>query len=355
MSLPRRFPVIRHETEPELISSKRVMRRANSHIGHIQEERVVRRPRWRGYTAYVLSGGGARGALQVGALRALLEHGIVPDVVVGTSIGSWNGAWVAHDPTAAGIKGLEAIWKTLTARRVLLGFESSGQRQFHIAGLRMLVAARRVTAGYPSLYSDAGLRQLIATHIGERTFDDLQVPLRIITTDLTHGRRAVFASGPLGPAILASSAVPGVFPPVCIDDSVYLDGGALDNCSLETALELGARRIIVVDVDYDDGTNVSPLWCGELTPATLRARGANQHALAAVLERMTQVICAYQLQRALEHMPRGVEVHVIRPGAGVAGGVMEFEQAPEWMAHAYSVTREYLRARLPQAVESSAS
>lgn len=315
----------------------------------------MHQPRWRGYTAFVLSGGGARGALQVGALRALLEHGVRPDVVVGTSIGSWNGAWVAHDPTAEGIEGLVAIWKTLTARRVLLGFEPEGQRQVRIAGLRLLVAARRVTAGYPSLYSDVGLRQLIATHVGERTFADLPVPLRIIATDLTHGRRAVFNTGPIGPAILASSAIPGVFPPVCIDECAYIDGGALDNCSLETALEMGARRIFVVDVDYDDGTSTSPLWCGELTPAALRARGATRHALAAVLERMTQVICQYQLQRALERVPRGIEIHVIRPGAGMVGGVMDFERAPEWIDHAYTVTHEYLRTRLPHVMTSSAS
>ena len=352
MSHPHQLPVLGNETEPQLISSKRVSRRARSYVW---EERVVRQPRWRGYTAFVLSGGGARGALQVGALRALLEHGITPDVIVGTSIGSWNGAWVAHDPTAEGIEGLEAIWKTLTARRVLLGFEAPGQRQMRIAGLRVLVAARRVTSGYPSLYSDTGLRQLIAMHVGERTFDELRIPLRIIATDLTHGNRAIFKSGPLGPAILASSAIPGIFPPVCIDECAYIDGSALDNCSLETALELGARRIFVVDVDYDDGTAASPLWCGEPTPAALRTRGATRHALAAVLERMAQVVFAYQLQRALNRVPRGIEVHVIRPGAGVAGGVLDFERAPEWMDRAYAMTRKYLHARLPHPVESSAS
>lgn len=313
-------------------------------------------PRWRGYTAFVLSGGGARGALQVGALRALLEHGERPDVIIGTSIGAWNGAWIAHDPSVEGVDGLEAIWRTLTSRQVLLGFDpAASQRQRHIAGLRLLVAARRVTAGAPSLYSDAGLRQLIVRHLGERTFADLRVPLRIIATDLTHGRRAIFGTGPLGPAILASSAMPGIFPPVCIDGCAYIDGGALDNCSLETALEMGARRIFVVDVDYDDGTGISPLWSGELTPAALRSRGATRYTLAAVLERMSQVICQYQLQRALERVPRGVEVHVIRPGAGRPGGILEFERAAEWMKLAYAMTREFLRTRLPQRLTSSAS
>src|SRR5579863_2722396 len=70
----------------------------------------VHRPRWRGYTAFVLSGGGARGALQVGALRALLECGERPDVIVGTSIGAWNGAVLARDPTLTGVEAVEEAW-----------------------------------------------------------------------------------------------------------------------------------------------------------------------------------------------------------------------------------------------------
>lgn len=315
----------------------------------------IHRPRWRDYTAFVLSGGGARGALQVGALQALIEGGERPDVVVGTSIGSWNGAWLAHDPTTSGMEGLAAVWRTLTSNLVLLGVEPDTSRHHATAAMRLLVAARRVTRGYPSLYSDAGLKWLVEKYVGVHTFDDMVVPLRIIATDLAYGTRAVFASGPVAPAIMASSAIPGIFPPVCIGDHAYIDGGALDNCSLETALALGARRIFVIDVDYDDGNGPSPLWCGELTPSALRARGASVHALAAVFERMTQVVCQYQLQRALQRIPRGVEVHQIRPGAGVAGGVMDFERSGEWIEHAYTVTRDYLRSRLPVTTTSAAS
>lgn len=317
--------------------------------------RGIHRPRWRDYTAIVLSGGGARGALQVGALKALIEFGERPDVVVGTSIGSWNGAWLAHNPTPESVEALAAVWRMLTSNLVLLGIEPDTPRRHSTAGLRLLVAARRVTRGYPSLYSDAGLRLLVEKYIGDLTFDDVAVPLRIIATDLAYGTRAVFNSGPVAPAIMASSAIPGIFPPVRIGDHAYIDGGALDNCSLETALALGARRIFVIDVDYDDGSGPSPLWCGELTPAALRARGASVHALAAVFARMTQVVCQYQLQRALQRIPRGVEVHRIRPGAGVTGGVMEFERADAWIEHAYAVTRDYLRSRLPQPATPAAS
>src|SRR5258708_27938392 len=115
----------------------------------------VRRPRWSGYTGFVLSGGGARGALQVGALRALLEAGQRPDVVVGTSIGAWNGALLACDPTLGGVDAIEAAWRGAHPTRVLLGMEppANAPAQAH-ATLRMIAAARRVAAGRPSLYGD---------------------------------------------------------------------------------------------------------------------------------------------------------------------------------------------------------
>src|SRR5215472_421097 len=84
----------------------------------------IHRPRWRSYTAFVLAGGGARGALQVGALRALLEHGDSPDVVVGTSIGAWNGACLALRPTIEGVEWLTDAWLSTNANRLLLGNDS---------------------------------------------------------------------------------------------------------------------------------------------------------------------------------------------------------------------------------------
>src|SRR6185437_5852056 len=81
----------------------------------------VRQPRWHNYTAFVLSGGGARGALQVGMLKSLMEHGERPDLIVGTSVGAWNGSWLARQPSMAGVTSLENVWRTLKPVRVLLG------------------------------------------------------------------------------------------------------------------------------------------------------------------------------------------------------------------------------------------
>ncbi len=335
--------------------------------------RAAHRPRWRTYTAFVLSGGGARGALQVGALRALLEAGERPDVVVGTSIGAWNGALLARDPTPAGVERLAEVWLTAHPTRVLLGLEPNGHSPaMAIASSRYatyIAAAQRLAAGHPSLYGDVGLRNFAQAAVGELTFEELAVPLRVIAADITHGRRAVFSTGPIAPAILASSAIPGIFPPVRIGDTVYVDGGILDNASIETALALGARRLFILDVGYDEGGAGSALWLPE--PEEIKeiksngkparsSRGSRSgvHPLAAVLERSSQVMSRYHFDRAIARIPRGIETHVLRIGNSSGGGALEFEKAPEWIAAGYESARAQLErshvAARPAAMHVSA-
>src|SRR5581483_2017747 len=99
------------------------------------------RPRWHDYTAFVLSGGGARGALQVGMLKALLEHGEYPDVLVGTSVGAWNGAWLAREPTLPGVAALESVWSTLKPVHVLLGREPAANTPSQVLRGMLMIAA----------------------------------------------------------------------------------------------------------------------------------------------------------------------------------------------------------------------
>ncbi len=318
----------------------------------------VHSPRWRSYTAFVLAGGGARGALQVGALRALLDIGERPDVVVGTSIGAWNGACLALRPTLEGIDWLANAWLSTNTNKLLLGIDpilNSPPQAVNFG--RVLATLRRLAGGNPSLYSDAGLRQFIGRYLKDITFEDMAIPLRIIAADITTSTRAVFATGPVIPAVMASGAIPGVFPPVAIDGHVYVDGGALDNASIETALMLGARRIFVLDVGYDDASVVKPLLP---TDSSVRhrspngARTSSVHALVAVLERTAQVMNRYQLTRALERVPRGVEIHVLRLGASVTGGTLDFDRAGIWIDLGYASAIEYLRdIRRPDTPQTS--
>ena len=339
-----------------------------------------RRLRWSGYTAFVLSGGGARGALQVGALRALLERGARPDVIIGTSVGAWNGAWLAMGPTLERLETMARVWESVHPAQVLLGRErvAGGSSRQAVRGALALAAARNVARDHPSLYDDTGLQQLLQRYYHGATFEEMAVPLYVIATNLTDGLRTVFSSGPLGPALLASSAIPGVFPPVRIADAVYVDGGAVENCGVELALTLGARRIFVLDVGYDASPATMRVWSappavppdqsasvsaseenGQPQPPsrTRRARAIRTmapHALASVLERTTQVMGRYQLDRELERLPAGIEAHVIRPSTPHGGGALDFDAAPQWVAHGYAFTREYLARGAPESPRESA-
>src|SRR5262245_26430028 len=297
-----------------------------------------RSPQWYGYTAFVLSGGGARGALQVGAVRALLEAGITPDVLIGTSIGAWNAAVLARFPIEEALERMTEAWRQSQPAQILLGRESGSSMPPHqaLTGVLMLSAIRRVTQGYPSLYSDTGQKRLIAELLDGVTFEELRLPLRVVASDLIYARHKVFASGPVAPAVLASSAIPGIFPPVQIGESVYVDGGALDNTNLEIALKLGARRIFLLDVGYDATNDDAAFWAR----AVMRSRHEKQHdkpqekprestmhPLAAVLERTIQVMSAYQRDRAIARVPHGVEMRVLRLSTGTGDGMLVFGKA----------------------------
>src|SRR5262249_28379496 len=201
----------------------------------------------------------------------------------------------------------------------------------------------------PSLYSNAGLQQLLDRHLSNLTFEGLALPLRVVATNLSSGKRTIFASGPIAPALLASAAIPGIFPPVRVDDEVYVDGGAVDNANLDVAIHMGARRLFILDVGYDATSEGESLWNG-VQPSDLRHRqllGANlPHAIAAVLERTTQVVSRYHLQHSLEHIPPGIEVHVLRAPTPGGGGALDFARASEWMEQGHRATSEYLRTHI---------
>ena len=313
-----------------------------------RESAPRRRPRWHDYTAFVLSSGGARGALQVGALKALIEHGETPDVIVGTSIGSWNGAVLALDPTIHGVEKLEKVWNTLTTSRILLGWEPhlpTAAPAF--AGAFVVAAIRRVTLGYPSLYGDSGLRQVFSQHLDGMRFEDAKVPFRVIAANLTTGGLTVFGHGPAELAMLASAAIPGIFPPVRIAGQIFVDGGALESASIDTAIRLGARRIFVLDAGYDVTPELEDELRVLLDRTQRNGRQPNAHALAVMLERTATMMGRYQLEHAIERVPPGVETHVIRPPASMNEATLDFDHAASWIDLAYQHAKAYLEQSLP--------
>src|SRR5215218_2250823 len=168
-------------------------------------------PARRGGTAFVLGGGGVLGAVEVGMLQALFERGIRPDLVVGTSVGAINGALVAADPTPGAVDRLRAVWEDLASSGVLAGSV--------LARVRTLVRTRT------HLHPREPLRDLLERHLPVRTFAELTVPFQCVAASIERAAEHWFTKGALVPAVLASSAVPGLLPPVEIDGEHYLDGG----------------------------------------------------------------------------------------------------------------------------------
>ena len=198
-------------------------------------------------TAFVLSGGGNQGVSQVGMLRALLEKGIVPDVVIGSSAGALNGAAVAYAPNLTGVAQLAAVWEQLQTDHVFPGGRI--HRAWNIV--------RRGT----HLFANDGLAGLIHHSSPARSFSDLEIPLRVVATDLDTGEEVVLASGPLKPALLASAALPGVFPIVVHGGRRLVDGGVVNNVPLWHALSGPVDRVFVMNVSSGAGDHAvrSPL------------------------------------------------------------------------------------------------
>jgi len=194
-------------------------------------------------TAFVLGGGGVLGAVEVGMLRALLERGIAPDLVLGTSVGALNGALLAYDPGPGVVDRLTALWGSVAA---------SGAPGGEVYGDRRLRTLRRALSTGTHLYSAAPLRQRLESEIGDVCFEDLPVRLEVCAASIERAAEHWFTRGPVVPAVLASAAVPGLLPPAEVDGQHYLDGGIVNSIPLGRAVELGATRVFVLQVGRVD-------------------------------------------------------------------------------------------------------
>jgi NTE family protein len=203
-----------------------------------------------GEVAFVLGGGGQLGAHEVGMLRALLERGITPDLVVGTSIGAINGAAVAADPTTAAVARLSDVWTRIDRSEA---FDDS------IVG-RLATLARSRT----HLHGNEALRALLEESFPVRRIEDLAVRFECVAACIETASERWFSSGPLVDAMLASSAVPGVLPPVEIDGEHFLDGGIVNSIPVGRAADLGARVIYVLHVGRVERGLERPRWPWEV-------------------------------------------------------------------------------------------
>jgi NTE family protein len=247
---------------------------------------------------WVLGGGGARGAAQVGVLQALFEAGVEgPVAVVGTSVGALNGSAIAAYPSLAGTMMLREVWMSRQAVDVFrahpLGMIFSGIRRDQV-----------------SAFPQQNIRRLIEraqSLTGITTFEQLRVPLSVVATDLNAGKPAVFRSGDLTPALLASTAIPGLFPSVRIGDREHLDGGVVDNTPLNVAVDAGAKEILAISLMGGAEYEHVPTSLPELIARTLQL--SLHHQMLGYYERLRDrarivVLCPVTVPTATWEMKR---------------------------------------------------
>jgi NTE family protein len=255
-------------------------------------------------TAVVLGGGGVLGAVQVGMLRGLLEAGVRPDLVLGTSVGAINGAVLAAVPAEEVADRLEALWRSPEAAEVF----AAGA----VARLRELARSRTAA------HSPAPLRRALVAQLGDRRIEDLPVPFGCCAACIEDAAEHWFDRGPLLTAVLASAAVPGLLPPVAVDGRHYLDGGLVNSIPLGRAVELGATTVFVLQVGRVEQPLHPPRRPWEVAAVAFEI--ARRHRFA----------------RDLGAVPPGVVVHVLPAGEGAA---------PRWDS------REALRYRDTTAID----
>src|SRR3954447_154342 len=184
-------------------------------------------------TAFVLSGGASLGAVQVGMLRALYERDIAPDLIVGTSAGALNAAYIATRPqTPETADALAEVWRRLHRHQVFPVNPLTGPLGF--------LGAR------DHLVPSSGLRRVIERHVECDELERIPIPLHVVAVDVTSGEELRLSNGPALEAILASAAIPAVLPPVPWDGRSLMDGGVANNTPISHAIELGAERIYVL-------------------------------------------------------------------------------------------------------------
>ena len=271
-------------------------------------------------TAFVLGGGGVLGAAEVGMLRALFERDVTPDLVLGTSVGALNGAMVARDPTAAVIDRMSELW-------------TSAARNGDVYGDRRLRTVRRAMSTGTHIYSPKPMTERLREEFGDLTFEDLPVRFQVCAASIERAAEHWFDSGPVVDAIVASAAVPGLLPPAKVGDEHFLDGGIVNSIPVGRAVQLGAKRIFVLQVGRIDRPLKAPRKPWEVARVSF------------------EIARRHRFHREMGELPDGVEAHVL-PAAGSDRDdnplvYRDFAGVQRRIDATYEASLEYLDESLP--------
>ena len=262
-------------------------------------------------TAFVLSGGASLGAIQVGMLRALYEREIVPELIVGTSAGALNGAFIASRPqTVETADALGAIWRGLKRGQVfpvnpltgLLGFLGSRDH----------------------LVPDTGLRRLIARHVEHERLEQMALPLHVVAVDVLTGEELRLSEGSIVDAVMASASIPAVLPPVSWDGRELIDGGVANNTPISHAVELGAEEIYILPTGHACALEAPP-------------RGALGMALHAI-----SLLTHRRLIADVEKHRDAARLIVLPPPCPLTIAPIDFDHADGLIRTGYADARDFL-------------
>ncbi|GAB3198343.1 patatin-like phospholipase family protein [Nocardioides hungaricus] len=268
-------------------------------------------------TAFVLGGGGVLGAAEVGMLRALLERGVVPDLVLGTSVGALNGALVARQPDVGVVEKLTALW------------QGASEQAAQVYGDRPLRTVRRAMSTGTHLWSATPLKQALVEEFGSVTFEELPVRFQVCAASIERAAEHWFDTGPVVDAVVASAAVPGLLPPAKVGDEHYLDGGIVNSIPLGRAVRLGATRVFVLQVGRIDRPLSVPRRPWEVARVSF------------------EIARRHRFNRELDELPAGVEAHVL-PARGTSGkddslrGSRDFSGVQQRIDETYAASVAYL-------------
>jgi NTE family protein len=263
-------------------------------------------------TAFVLSGGASLGAVQVGMLKALAEAGVRPDLLVGTSVGAVNAAWLAGHPEPERVDELVRLWRSIRTRDVF--------------PVNPRTAMRGLLGRGNHLVEPDGLRELLRRHLGFERLERAATPVHVVATEVLTGQSRLLSRGPAVDAILASCAIPCVYPPVAIAGRQYVDGGVSDNAPVSHAVSLGARTVYVLSTGYACALSRPP-----------------SNLLAMALHALTLLLQG-QLIADVERNGAAADIRVLPPLCPLGVSPADFGHTDELIARAEQATRSWLRA-----------
>jgi len=268
--------------------------------------------------AFVFSGGASLGSIQVGMAIALAERDITPDLIVGTSVGAINGAWLAggRSPTE-----LAEVWKVLRRQdlfptRPWLGFKAFFGKSTHFV-------------------PDTAIRSLLRQRLPMERIEDAQIPLIVVAADALSGEEVLLTEGNAVDAITASASLPAIFPPAVVRvagrERLLVDGAVINNTAITTAIEAGATDVWVLSTGYS---------CDLVEPPET-AVAAALHAVSLMVQR--------RFVLEMEANTYDVPIHLVPPPCPVTVSPIDFSHSAALIERSLQGTRSWLDAGEPSA------